>query len=524
MIVRIDNLTGQNKRAEFFERLNRHGAHLISPKAQGAFIGQIQADGYRKPTFVVVDKCGWAEGAFVLPNRILGKPNRKLEADLPDAVASANKYGVRGTLDGWKEIPNLARGNSRFILALALGFVGPLGDILQAEQVAMQFVGDGGSGKTSVAFAAGSIWGTSARSAESTKSLGFMETWNNTENEVEQVAAAHNHTFLILDETRTVGSSKGKDQLAVMKNVIMKLERSSEKGRMTATTPKKTWWTAVLSTSNLSLDELALDSKAELDDAFRGRMIDIPLPEGGAGVFQDLHGLPDVSAISGKIRDLAQANHGVAAQAFLEKLTAWRAKDENNLKAWLNLKRRTYLRHAKALPTNGRELGRFHQKFATVYAAGRLAKKFGLLNLALDELRNAILQCERDHLAHVASAGEMPVKKSFSNVDTLSRFLKENRSSFVDLRNGLPSAVSKGSLGYINVHNGSIEYLLTGKVLVAIMGSEDQVRELKRDLGDQNLLVVTKAGQQKLRYTCKRQIALDQGRATVTAIKAELID
>ena len=51
------------------------------------------------------------------------------------------KYRCGGTLKGWRKIPKLAAGNSRFMLALALAFVGPIGDVLRVEQVAIQLLG-----------------------------------------------------------------------------------------------------------------------------------------------------------------------------------------------------------------------------------------------------------------------------------------------------------------------------------------------------------------------------------------------
>src|SRR3954471_16466971 len=129
-------------------------------------------------------------------------------ARLPDFKEDLEaKYRCGGSLKGWQKIPKLAAGNSRFMLALALAFVGPIGDVLRVEQVAIQLFGDPGSGKTAVFIPAGSVWGLHTTS-ERAINHGFGETWKNTANNLDPIAVAHNHTLLPLEETRTADKAK----------------------------------------------------------------------------------------------------------------------------------------------------------------------------------------------------------------------------------------------------------------------------------------------------------------------------
>src|SRR4051812_19243285 len=62
-LVRIDRLGD-----DFFERLNRMGAHLITKSVQTTFLNRIQAQGPQAPSFTVAAKVGWYGCQFVFPD------------------------------------------------------------------------------------------------------------------------------------------------------------------------------------------------------------------------------------------------------------------------------------------------------------------------------------------------------------------------------------------------------------------------------------------------------------------------
>ena len=240
--------------------------------------------------------------------------------DLPAEIVI--KYGKGGTFEEWQEIGRLARGNSRLMLALSLSLVGPLGDLLNVEQPAFQLVGDPQAGKTGIFVAAGSVWGRHLEKNRA-RSTGFGETWNYTANALEPVAVAHSHTFLALDETRLGDRFRGPRVLTIL-DVAMRLERSIEKSRLTSTTVRS-WWVPVLSTSNKSLDEMAVEDSVgdKVDDAYRSRLIDVPLPQQNCA-FEDLHGFSDKAALTKRLLALSCRHYGWASIHFLEKLVEWR--------------------------------------------------------------------------------------------------------------------------------------------------------------------------------------------------------
>ena len=137
---------------------------------------------------------------------------------------------------------------------------------------------------------------------------------------------------------------------------------------------------------------MARDADFTLDDGHRGRLIDVPNPRFGHGVFENLHGSRDHAAFSKHIAELALANYGHASRTYVNQLVAWRQRDEDGLRAWLEERRTNYLKKARRVESPGRDLLRIHDKFATIYAAGRLAMKFEILPWSYRDLRAALLE------------------------------------------------------------------------------------------------------------------------------------
>jgi len=80
----------------------------------------------------VATKVGWYGCQFVFPDDAIAgeeKPIQVYSGAFKEDLEA--KYRCGGSLKGWQKIPKLAAGNSRFMLALALAFVGPIGDVLR---------------------------------------------------------------------------------------------------------------------------------------------------------------------------------------------------------------------------------------------------------------------------------------------------------------------------------------------------------------------------------------------------------
>ena len=138
-----------------------------------------------RPTFRVATRPGWYRKSSVLPSGEVFGHDPRLRVCLPEIYQEfADKFASRGSLQGWQRIAELAIGNSRLMLAVALAFTGPVASLLKVEPPSIEVVGMNGAGKTAI-LTAGSVWG--GRDDE----LGtFAESWAQTKNKVDVLAAA----------------------------------------------------------------------------------------------------------------------------------------------------------------------------------------------------------------------------------------------------------------------------------------------------------------------------------------------
>lgn len=140
-LLRIGDVADSPHQA--FSKLNKLGAHLVSQKARIEFTKQLQDLGPQPTSFKVATRVGPFGDAFILPDGAVGPGASDSEIcldGLPEDYLSWAR--TSGTVKGWREIEELAKGNSRLILALGLAFVGPLRLIAPIEPVAFQLTGE----------------------------------------------------------------------------------------------------------------------------------------------------------------------------------------------------------------------------------------------------------------------------------------------------------------------------------------------------------------------------------------------
>ena len=198
-------------------------------------------------------------------------------------------------------------------------------------------------------------------------------------------------------------------------------------------------------------------------------------------------------------------------------------RDLDELIAFIKARRRGYKRLAKGITATGRDLARVHGKFATIYAAGCLGIRLRLLPFSGAELRDAILTCERDHVALVAremghdlSSASSPQPSaseplaSTSPYEVLRHYVfGPKRADFVDLRKPgslTPQGHSHGKCpGYLGRHRGQDEVWLRDALLERLVGGRSAARAVKSELEVKGLIIIEGQGATK-KYVVKRKI------------------
>ena len=408
------------------------------------------------------------------------------------------------------------------ILGSCVSLVGIVGPILHTEPVFIALVEEGESGKSSILVFAGSLWGrhTDPTMADT---LGFGMPWDSTEFHIEKEALAGNHTPMLLDESRAQ-TTDNKLLITFVTKQAFRLERGFEHGRGNASHRRRSTHVSMLATSNISIE--CASGNVTIDDALRGRWIEVPAPAKGQGMYEDLHGALDVLSFTDRLRTLARQHFGHAAREFITRLSAWLADGKAGLLEWAEERRRYFLLCSEKIASAGRSVVRVRQKFATLYIAGCLAVEFGILPLNRREVRQALLTCCRDHLSHVTHEQQKTAQSIPSALELLRQHVRRNLPT--DLRHRLlpnvkdyDPAQSPGLLLHTPKHG--TEFFIANSKLAEIVGGESRADELKHTLaaaGD-----IAKAhGTGADRFSVKRTVAppapKSHHRPNLIAIKA----
>lgn len=468
------------------------GCNLFSRQAQRDLQTRLQNHEQQESSFSVATRLGSFRNFYVRPDELIGRPPLPVELALGSLDSHMlQKYRCRGPLASWQEkIGKLCTGNTRLMFAASLACTGPILPFVSGPRTGgFQVSGRAETGKTAAAMVAGSIWGCHRDSMR--KEKGFAESWNTTVNKVEETARAHSDALLILDETNLAGDN-GKKRAEAVLNGAFRLSENMQKGRLNE--PERAAWRLYfLSTSNLTLDELAGQGGFPIDDQHRGRLVDIVLPSGPGtfGIYQDLHGFADGAALTDAIKVRCRTVFGTPGYSLISQLY----KDKNSrlaAKSFVAARRNWYIKRLRreAGSLGLKPLERATARFATVYAAGCLAIKYGIFTWGRQDLLRAVLSCQLDGL--VAARGKTDQVTDLRQ--KLTDHLVQIRSNLVDLNGAKPLAKAHtfGAVpGYSHTHGGTDWIYLTSDQLKTIIGTGNAASRLKKRLVDERLMAAT---------------------------------
>ncbi len=505
-----------------FVRLQRAGVTLLLPDARREFTKRVQDEAGKQPTFQVATQPGLLGGKFHFPDDGVSKGVSGAEFYPDERHANVyRKFHRAGTRQGWMNLCALSRGKSRLVLGYALASCGPICAAFGFEPPGVQFVGVPGSGKSTAAKIPSAMWGWDLTPGAL---FGFGSSWQATPAALENIAAACNHTLLFLDEM-SQASAKGVES-------IMMIAQGQGTARYTEL-HRQTWCEPLLSTSNKSVVAIMSELGFAFDAAYVDRLMDIPSPAGSGCFFEDLHGFVDLAAYEARLRELAENNHGWAGRVLAEQFTRALGSDRGELKGFVVARRDGYKRAAGNIAARKRDLVRVHGRFATIYAAGCVTIRFGILPFTEAELLAAVLKCERAHVAFIdqelgiaAAPAKSPsavtapaatIAAAQQPFDLLKKFI--NAGGFVDLREDDPILpLAEEPIGYVGEHDRRKEYWLTNRQFEAVAGGKREGQQLKAQLVKVGLLATEQRGA-GLGLVVKRPIPGVNNRARVVAIR-----
>ena len=308
-----------------------------------------------------------------------------------------------------------------------------------------------------------------------------------------------------------------------MLDISFGLAENVEKERLTNVGSIRGWRFYFLSTSNYSLDELARRAGLEIDDAERGRLVDIPNPAAGHGIYENLHQFDDGEKFTDTLKVRCRKFCGVVGKAFVRKLVQDRAKKPNRLKKFLKRERTAYLKsiNAKAQAAGLKPLNRASGRFATAFAAGSLAIEYGIFRWKRSDLLRAILACQVNGLRRSTVQRDRADTSIPGLRRKLVHYLKDNRGTFMKLPR-LGTHKFRSAPGYIATFKGKKWLYLTAGQLTKIIGAGEHAAQLKKELVKNGLMAAGPQG----KYVVQRPIFAakgNKGHKWVHAFRAKIL-
>lgn len=396
-------------REDFLEELYDMGLVAVPGRKAGDRIRLFISDHPTTKTVLCVERIGWHGDSFVLPEKAFspsGTGNVVFQG-----TAREHSFRTKGTLPQWQDsLARYAVGNSRFALALSLGFTGPLLHLAGAESGGFHFMGDSSAGKSTLLLAASSVCGGGP--------AGYHRQWRTTDNALEAIASAHCDNLLCLDEM-------GQCEAKVVGETSYMLANGQGKQRMSKGAALKnayTWRVVFLSTGEISCADKIQEDGRRLKAGQEVRVIDLPAsPKSGHGVFEELHDFTTGAAMADHIRSFSSRYYGHALPAFLAELVT-RQDEVRNFAG-------PFLAKFEAEACPGEVPGtvkRVCKRFGLVALAGALATKWKILPWPEDQAAKAAKTCFHDWLETRGGAASLDEIKG---VEQVREFIQAHGSS-----------------------------------------------------------------------------------------------
>lgn len=326
--------------------------------------------------FILAESPGWIDDTtFILGDGTIICPAAQTDRPVLPGFALQPKFGVRGTLESWREafVPLL---DAQHLLTslVCLGFTAPLlqpfGTLIGLEEnPGLELVGPSSVGKTTAMRVISSIWGGLPG-----RSGAFAETWQMTDVAIGTLMRMHSDSVLILDEAAHAGV-RVNDRNATQSRAVMSLAAGAGRHRHQQPASGRDWLT-IFSTSNSPLASPG-GRFDRLNLAVNVRLVSVDLSGRRHGILDPDHDQPAGDLIQ-QFNAAAAENFGTAGRTFIQRLVEERARDPAALQArivaWVeefkNNVSFTELRAAE------QRIGLF---FALGYAAACLARRWGIL-------------------------------------------------------------------------------------------------------------------------------------------------
>ncbi len=392
-----------------------------------------------------VNKVGWYKNHFILPHCIIPSTNAIY---WQNNKLSDSGYSKKGTLEEWqKNVARYCEGNSRLILALSIAFTAPLLPILGSESYGINLIGSSSTGKSTALKVASSVYG----------GHNYIQQWRATDNALESVAEAHNHTLLCLDELGQINGQKAGEIAYLLANGQGKNRLNKD----SVTKKKYSWETIFLSTGEISISDKMKEYNKQSMAGMEVRCIDFPAStEVGYGIYEKLHNFDDGAKFSSYLQDVTNKYYGIAIIEFIERLVTtdnW----ENNIKDIRSKIQNDFFNEYIDDGADG-QVKRVANHFINLISIAVVASNLGVLPFEEKNIIDSLIKCFNDWLEYRGTTKSSEEEKILGQVQGF--FETHHKSRFIALNNANeeinPDEKIIKTLGYKKKINGGYEFYL----------------------------------------------------------------
>lgn len=480
------------------QQLARNGIVLVGSAEWRKFMERVNyLDEF--PTSPLIEHVGWNGSDFALPD---GSVSSAEDENIPSIVpAVEGKCRVGGKFKRWRsDVAGALAGQHVASFVLMAVFMPPLPKLSERRgNVGFEIVGPPGTGKSTLLYIASSAMGGSGQDGGGH----YWLTLDTTYNALEDAMRVHSDLLMIMDEANLLAADQtAKARAEIFKAFAFKVAGGTVKSRFGATHEAGYRLGFVIS-SNEPLASL-VGRTSEGARAAADRLITVPVDKARPyGVFDHLpEGFESSSAFAQQLLRTAEHNHGHAIRKYLRGLLDAKLEEERLLRKQINRLVAKFRKKARVNLNNGSQV-RVADAFGLVFAAGKLAQKFGVLPTSI-KAGSAALACYQMHLADRAEIVTRPF------AERLATLVEDDRIA----RLNADPKVRRSAIGVLNDSKRNRELLILPEHIQSIFPDWDQLRRshevqelLKRD--GSHLTVKRKVGKRKAqRYYCFRVTSL----------------
>ena len=416
-------------------------------------------------------RSGWHGRSFLTANKVYGKSDGTL-IHIP--AAEPAKLSISGTLEDWKNnVAKLCINNSRLMLAVSAAFASMILTPCEADNFFLHFYGRSSQGKTTMLDVAASVFGDHS----------YTRTWRMTDNGLEGIAMAHNDLCLFLDEISEC------DPFKIGAMAYMLVNGSGKTRATTSGLARKVmrWTLGGVSTGEEQLADVIKTTGKTPKAGQLLRILSIPaLPEGGYGLFEDIHDFKNSAAFAISIKAAAQKYHGTAFPAFARAAIA----DYDNIKDFYS--QEMEVAKSRFLPPNatGQDYRAF-KSFATCGIGGLLATKYGITGWNNVDIMESVMKNFTSWLENKGGVGSQEDKQALKQIRIFFEKYGDSKFQFMDNGSVWAEKINERA-GYRTNRGGESVFYVFKTYFEEVVARGLDIKHVKNLLRDRGILETDK--------------------------------